>query len=268
MLEVTILKTIHQGKDEAIKLRPYIDKCDVFSLEQACATEEEAKIFEQEWEKTLKESRVYAKRFVEIRYNGKSLDGADYQIFSFDELHRSNKPLYLAERFFNAQEAKKVSSKKFGFRILRQEALKSIKNRKIEDFLRLSQGYFIMLFEGIDMRDKEIARNIECAEESIRLRYPQLADKKIINWSIQIGGNHKPEEHTSKKLDVVNLVTHKNLVSIMGKEYDLCQNKSEVSEVERLRWGLLYFVGKESFRYTEQEINMANYDGLLRMATK
>ena len=181
MLEVTILKTRHHGKDESIKLRPYIDNCDLFSLEQACATEEQARILEMDWEKTLKKSKVYAKRFVEIRYHGNSVDGANYQTFLFDALHGANRSIYLAERFTNICEAEKVSSKKTTFKMLRQESLKRLKNKRIDDFLIFSKGYFAILFEGINMRDKEIARNIENAEESIRLRYPQLSNKENIN---------------------------------------------------------------------------------------
>src|SRR3989344_5312969 len=55
MLEITILKTHHRGEEEARKLLPYIQCCDVFGIESPLCTQQKAEEKEKEWTKILQQ---------------------------------------------------------------------------------------------------------------------------------------------------------------------------------------------------------------------
>ena len=54
MLQVTLLQVVHEGKDEALKLIPYIARSDIFSPEAMLLTEAKAREAERQWERILK----------------------------------------------------------------------------------------------------------------------------------------------------------------------------------------------------------------------
>ena len=55
---------------------------------------------------------------------------------------------------------------------------------------------------------------------------------------------------------------------MIRKEYQLLQNKSKISEIERLRWGMLILACRGDISNSVEEIESLDYEGLVRLTTK
>src|SRR3989344_6796956 len=269
MLEVTILKVIHNGINEAKKLMPHIQNCHVFAPEAAISTEVDSRKIELLWQKLLKKSREYVQVFQRYKHNQVGLrDKGEYFCTRDDLLYLSKRALWLTERFSNEEARKRWDQ---------LQEIEGAMNNTHTAFARKDLKLFnrsrITALEGLlkftRARDQEIARNIEDSEGRIREAYPWLEDETI-KWCIEIGGSHKPERYTEVKANVITLgdissmppFTRK-LISLYGRE-DII----DVPEVERLRLSLLLFAGRRDFVYTEDQINVADYEELVKMFTK
>lgn len=103
MLDVTILKVYHATEKEAKKLRPYIEKCDVFSPEGSLALDKEVDKEENKWNEALKTvSRSRIKKWLENNNDNSHLINAEiiaYRAKMFDQLYISKRLLWHVERF-------------------------------------------------------------------------------------------------------------------------------------------------------------------------
>ena len=89
------------GRESAVKLRPYIKECDIFSSEAAGRSEQGADSFEKQWLSLLALSRTEFRR---------SLISPDNEYMAFirelqESLHYEKKPVHILERFSETDSA-------------------------------------------------------------------------------------------------------------------------------------------------------------------
>lgn len=259
MLEVTILKTIHSGAEEAKKLRPYIRDCDIFSPEYAYWNESISKIFEAKWREVLKESRNQATKFVEGWgvISDKNVRSYNFQIMQ--DLYREKKLVWLAERFLD-KPANYGASKKEVVR-LSQESSVLLQRGNVEDFLKTLRKCYEAISDEVIERDIEIARNIDNGETEIRRSYPELAHKEPIKWFIQIGECHEPEKHVK--------TNNPKSVDLGSKKEYTRKSVEEITDTDLLRNGLFELLSRGILRnHTAEQIENLSYDQLLKLAEK
>ena len=172
MLEVVILKTFHGGRikaeaeQNARKLLPYIQSCDVFSIEAAFMTREEAEAEEHGWATliSLDVSRARIMEALEHFYQKEIRMGISHSDMRYhtkleEYLLRQKKLLYYTERWedLNERDRLKKLSEETDSKFCGGLAL--ISQDKIEDGLAL-------LYDGIQLqitssrpRDRHIAHN-------------------------------------------------------------------------------------------------------------
>src|SRR3989344_7827695 len=196
MLDTTILKIEHSKEDNAKKLLPYIQKCNVYAPEAAFVTLEWAEKDEKDWEDFLGsgKSRTHLAKALRERYADFPQDDTAFTIKEYDYLFQNQRLIWNLERF-SQEEGRYI-----------EEELEQIKDDHEEAFLLLldfrdmqrylQKSYLSYGRAGLlqRMRDKEIARNLEHGEKQIKLRYPSLSDKDPLQLVLAIGANHSPEE--------------------------------------------------------------------------
>jgi len=93
------------------------------------------------------------------------------------------------------------------------------------EYLRLYWELSKIIKKVSGERDKEIARNIDKAEEDIRERYDHLRDKETIRLTVMMGSLHFPESFTKHPVEVINLMA--NLDNLSHKcQLDIRSGKS------------------------------------------
>ena len=118
MIEITLLKCKHAGKEEARKLLPYIQNSDVFAPEAGYGTEDSVAEYEEYWESILssrlsrtrfnKENEIImSKRFGLTNDLERRKLKQEYGLVLYDYLFRNRVLLWHVERF-SKQEAEKV----------------------------------------------------------------------------------------------------------------------------------------------------------------
>lgn len=237
MLEVTILKTNHAGVEEARKLLPYVQGSDAFGLELEATTKDRAKVFEESWARVLKSdiSRTGFLRQLDSISNCPIPSFKDYLDKAFDYMFRSRTPLYYAERWNNEDDA----SKPIRMRILGFEqymlGLEMINHGKeIEGIQKCYDGAKMQVVSAIE-RDKNIAENLETAEESLREIYPTLRDVDPIRLGIQIGRSHQPERYSKLPFRIIRLdADFKQADKIIKKIDELIYDGASCEEVAPL----------------------------------
>ena len=109
MIELTLLKVTHSGEQEARKLIPYIQDCDVFGIEGAICTEREASENERVWQRLLgtdiSRSRLQEMPYVSILDEKRRV----YTAKVIDYLFRNKRLLWSTERF-TEEEAQMVKN--------------------------------------------------------------------------------------------------------------------------------------------------------------
>ncbi len=210
MLEVKLLKVTHSGKKEAKKVLPYLDNADIFGLEVSNLTEEEASLKEANFEKVLTTGVSKDKFFRSLKANlersGMHSGMRKYQTTIYGGVFMKKLPLWHLERFGVRRRDELMSSR--GEYLDKMELCYELTTRGDED------NFLKVYWEGLNMnkqmsieRDKEIARNIDQAEERIRSRYNNLRDKESVRMVAMVGSEHFPEKFTNHPVEIVNLVS-------------------------------------------------------------
>jgi len=170
MLEITILKTHHRGEEEARKLLPYIQCCDVFGIESPLCTQQKAEEKEKEWTKILQQDMSTDEfiRAFDKTSKGKKDTKAEEQKYlylrkTYEQLFVERKPLWHSERWIIPPSSSQST--------IRQKA------------------------ELIRARDRQIAENLASAEQILRKTYERLQEKPVINLTLTVGALHTPESY-------------------------------------------------------------------------
>ncbi|MBX4196737.1 hypothetical protein KW805_04060 [Candidatus Pacearchaeota archaeon] len=213
MLNIQILKTTHIFEDQARKLLPYIQKCDVFAPEIPCKLERECTEEEEKWSSLLRSSKTrsgFLRDHDDENFHllssedQKTRESAKYQRILRDYLFRCRKPLYVAERW-------QVSRPDIS--IIRNPSISSPKE---------AYNHFKSLIDLSRRRDDNVAENLLKAEERIKTVYPAFQEKQVILLTLEIGAYHRIEDRV-KGVDIIEVYKqhpHIPLASERRKELD------------------------------------------------
>jgi hypothetical protein len=205
MMQITLLKVKHEGMAEAEKLRPYIQRAHVFGCESAGMKEEEARKTERFWLNLIRtisaeDFRVVCPQF----YPYHAQLQRDYCVVRDGYLFAHTIPLWHIERF-NPQEARHLKKAAHNNNQLYTQALLALGKGNRDLFLQHVTRYFEENDRLMNLRDKEMARNLASAEARIRKNYPFLRDKDPLSLTACVGALHNPERSLSSPVEVINL---------------------------------------------------------------
>lgn len=204
MLEVTILKVTHAGREEARKLLPYIKQADVYAPEEAAVTEELAQQYESSWEQVLSSgwSRTRFIKATEEKLRLFPPNIKDYILTERDYLYQRKVPIWSVERY-QRQEAQRLREMKERQDLLHERALDSLARGNNNGFLTQLWDSLRLEKEITQIRDQHIADNLSTAEKRIRQRYTSLLALQPLQLTVHLGALHRPEMYLS-----IPVVTH------------------------------------------------------------
>ncbi|MBI2672101.1 hypothetical protein HYX16_04160 [Candidatus Woesearchaeota archaeon] len=206
MLELKILKVEHSGKEEAEKLEPFIEECDVFSPEFAYSTERATKKLEDTLENAIKKNDFgfFSDKINSSAYKA-SPEIREYVLMQYFLLFKHKKPTFYLEKH-TKEKGHRLFEIQIDFEKAKFQAF--VKSRVTKDIERLAEIFWDILgieFTLAKIRDKNMVKNILMAESLIRQRYERLREKKTIKLIIAIGGLHNPEKYLNIPASVVDL---------------------------------------------------------------
>jgi hypothetical protein len=268
MLELTIIKERHETEGEAKKLLPYIEKCDIYGIENANCSISDAIDMETQWrDRSLK--RASRTEFMNVRqsvYRGASKDFALYGLKRDDYLFRMQKPLWIAERFAD-NESVTLKEKMAESFLAADLTLGFLEAKKIEEFSSLFLEEVVTMFENMQIRDRNIAKNIEGAEKYVREFWPSLASVEKIKLVLGIGAMHAPEDFLARPYNVVDLYGPLPLqAELQFKMQDTWKKSGQVARRDLLAYGvtLLQNKGNIGLEVSSQEIRNLDFDELVQ----
>jgi hypothetical protein len=208
-LDITLLKVRHEGKEEARKLFPYIDNCDVFCPEATLCSASWVETYEQEWLCQIMHIIPYTPpKFSDDFGSG------EYIAEWYPYLYSKAKPVYLLERWNISYEASNALQLENHQLHERWKKVKIIDESNIQEWEE-----YIMRFEKITrMRDEHIGMQLNLAEQNLRRKHGFLREKKTISLCAYVGAAHCPEKYTSLPVKIVELtepVVFKELIEII-----------------------------------------------------
>ncbi len=213
MLHATILKTHHQFESEARKLVDYVRSAHAFSYESSGTTVQGAFEIEKKWKSILdaSHSRSRFKREILPTF-GANLDASQkaYVHTLLEYLHRNETPVYIAERF-SIEESKRENELYTKGLWMQANGYSLIEAGHRQAGIEKVYGGLVKEVQRQCLIDKNIANNLNSAEEVIRARYGIVADP--LSLFIQIGAVHSPEDYVdsqngSLQVSVLSLADH------------------------------------------------------------
>lgn len=210
MLEIKVLKVIHYGEKEARKLIPHIENTDIYAEENAGATEEMARAHEKNWQWVINSSGWSFDQFVRNREAAQKAqrrgqDDGQYALFQSSYLFAEKVPIYVVERFSQAEHEKIMASHKLEDLAL-HEAVEHLGEGRVDQYIEAYKRSLQLGKEKDELRDRHIAKNLECAEAYLRGIYPSLSKKEPLRLTVSLGSLHSPEKYTSIPIELCSLV--------------------------------------------------------------
>ncbi len=207
-LDITILKVSHSGADEAKKLVPYIQQCDVYAPEAAFGTEYGAKFAEREWITALSDDKMYRKAMQNLVSRAQSLECELLdQAYALKEqviLLRERKPKWHVERFSSRMKISPLTDKYRGLFVAAARSFDALRKGDVNAYVQWMYEATKAKVEVVDERDRHIANQLLQCEEGIRETYPHIEDD-LIKLTIRVGALHRPEYYLEGPVQVVSL---------------------------------------------------------------
>lgn len=286
MLKITKLEVVHLGEEEARKLLPFIKNADVYSPESALATEEKDRVGELGWKKIL-ESKMSRTKFSKLRpviegnnkyvekWNNKYVEKGNnkYAEKELDYLFVNKIPIWFLERG-NSERVKILNDLTVASEEGAHIAAKDLIQGNITGYVTHFFNSLKLQARYTEIRDRDIALNLESAEANIREFYPQIADREPLKLTFNLGALHKPERYTSLPIEIRSLIGGADPIIIEGTAVlkDISDGKSlEVMRKAILRLGLesLLSGGRVSFdRSLLKELNERELENFIRSVKK
>lgn len=213
MLETTILKAAHIFAAPAKKCLPYVQNCDVFGSEHTMvgAGDDEAV-----WEQVLRGSRKKFEGFnMFVHKNLHAFERAFGELL-MKYAYTERRPKWFIERY-TEEESQDLARMFKESNELDHLAVRRFREGKEEDAFAFWEKYHVSLNEYLIRRDTHMARQLECAEESIRKRYPALQEKEPLKYTLFVGSAHMPEQHMSIPAQVVNIDGEEHILNYIRK---------------------------------------------------
>ena len=232
MINLRILKVTHSRK-EYEKLLDHVKWSNVWSSEYAGYNEDLAVRTEKSWERVLKLKPAR----LEFEAMRSDLDSPSNHLEYSNGLNwylcSGQVPLWISERLPD-KEFKEVYRLKDVESDLRERSLVSLHSKDIEGYFKLTLRS-LKVGERLDeLRDKNIARNLDASEEMIRKRYKILRSIDPLNLGISLGGLHSPENYMRRAVEVIDLTS--SCISLPDK---LCREALNGIEKDRLKVPML-----------------------------
>jgi hypothetical protein len=231
MLDLKILKVEHSGKEEAEKLEPFIEECDLFSPEFSYALEITAQIFDEALERSI-EKNDFSFFEDEIKpYTDKLIPGIrTYVLTQYFLLFKHKKPTFYLERHSIEENARFMDIER---EIEVEQVMAITKYLSTKDIEKFAETFWNILrieIELLAIRDKNMAQSISTAERLVREKYKKLGDKSCINLTIVVGSLHSPERYITLPSSVIEL--HKHKTNLEEQIYAACIKGEKLEEVK------------------------------------
>lgn len=233
MLEVTLVKTsLHVGRERAREVAPYIKGSDVCAPESAAFKEESAREYEAVWNKNLSMPRARFSRWLDqfVINKNQHFGMQEFCREIYETMHRAKVGSWHIERF-SEEEAKRVHGLYADFlRFFREGAIQAISGQTELGIRYLENAYKNTLL-GTEIRDKNIAKNIESAEDAIRKTYPHIT-RDPLRLCIVIGSAHRPERYTDFPMGFANLSDY-NSMGEYSRRVEMALDSGDRRELDR-----------------------------------
>jgi hypothetical protein len=212
-MNTTLILSDHGTEEDFARIRPYLDRCNVVSIEQACSSTEEAQEFEEmilAYQQGRKDPKAFLQNTKESDYSG--------FLLAFDRyLIEEKKPLVLVEKFEKppTKELNKghISNMYFGY--VQRHAVTSCLTNFLQDF----KSHWQVMRNLSDLRDKNIGNNLKSVVlDRIRELHPDLSE---IHYGISVGRAHQPEKYFD----------FDNIVNLEPREYHFINSFFTAPEV-------------------------------------
>lgn len=264
MLELTILKVRHSDETEARKLLPHISQCDVYSPECSGQTTTQASRLEQLFLRWFQESRT---KFLEtLNKSVKPQRGSNmtYYIKETDYLYRAKKPVWFAERN-TVEEANILGLLYSEGHTLTKQSFNALCCGNLTEFVEKQYRANIIYDRASKLRDENMGKNINNAENHIRQLYPQLCSIEPLKYTIRIGAMHSPEKYTFIPAKIQMLVDYADFKEELIKK--IADGRSSIEDCKR---DLAVFgISKISKEYriglTKEELQKNSFEELLKI---
>ena len=262
MLEVTILKVEHDTEESAQKLLPYIKKCDVYAPERAFLTIGDAEVIEQKFKGLLSLNLNKNKLYEILEQSPYNTVYPEFSRKEWEYLYRERKCLWHVERFLPEEEEKGTERCNILYAIIEKVELELL-DGNIEEYLKEFRNHLLLQEQICEQRDIHIAQNLASAEENIRKRYPQLAEKESISLCVALGADHRVEELYPTAVPVYLLDAPR---TVMDRFNDVRTKKIPPDEINS---ALLLAVGATIILgFSEAEVEQLGFDELTEKIRK
>lgn len=250
MLEVTILKVAHgntpstSGEQEARKLIPFVQECNIFGMEFSYMTEKDARAIEMFWTGLLGISRSCANEEIAAwqsrAENGGRFPDGGYIAAEFDHLHCNGVPLFIPERWPYGTDVRETCKQYLRGISLYEEGIHSLSSGNAKGGIRLAYEGVVLCVRSNERRDAHMAEVIRSAEENIRSFYPDLSEDPL-KYCVALGAAHRVEDLLERDPLVVSL-----LPKSMNPVFELVNKVRDGASCEEVAQLISYIAHQES----------------------
>lgn len=267
-LSVSLLKVYHLGMDEARKVLPYTQKCDIFSLESMGMTDDAARTEEAEWLGLIGRNDVSRNLFstslkeTKDRTNGPNI--VRYCDTVMEYIFRQKIPIWHTERYATEREADTILRLSYDSNKMFWQGIDALSRGAINGYFDRFKRFMEYAMQRDNLRDQNIGHNLSSAEEKIRADFPTLREKELIRLALFLGYSHTPEKHTPIPIHTDRLVEDQKvdlLDRITGLLYESMDRFEELKE-DILRVGALQLSKERKWAIPQIAIQKMSYKEL------
>ncbi|MEK6927454.1 MAG: hypothetical protein AABX11_03395 [Nanoarchaeota archaeon] len=263
MIEVRIIKEIHNTAERARMLRPHVEWCDIYGKENAFCPIPLAEAIEKEWSAMLNESRTAFKAWRNECYKGAYIPQREFSLVQDDLLYRNGRHIWFVERWGENGAGHRTWAEELQSKERETLQLLASKNisRFIEEYILRMKG----MYEATEIRDRNIAENLNASERLIRGSFPYLKDKEVIKLAVGLGYSHKPERFMHVSPEIVELapISLNSLEVIEELNIQTTQRWREtgqISERDALAHAIARLPASQRFGLNREELILGSSD--------
>ena len=190
----------------------------------------------------------------------------DYVKTEKSYLYRNKKTIWHLERFSSERsrellEAEAKRERQF------EESVYHLEKGNVKTFLDSHANILRSEIIDIEIRDREVARNIDRAEQEIRKTFPQFEKRDIIYLRGYIGSLHQPEKYSRLLSNgaIINLPEDsKTLADRL--DYAIMEGKIGTTEMEELtlRYGVWVLIKNGRLDMAGRDVEEMSFEDLVK----
>jgi hypothetical protein len=214
MLTTTLLKVRFAGRERAAALEPYINACDIYSLELGLLTETQAVGIEEEWNAMLRQELTpqafkgwYSSRLWRPSQDPESIAYKDHEIAL---VARHRKPLYFIGRHARPSQIEDIAREaQRGMQLQSDGAIAYLLGKKRQGLLHTYGQGLLHTYDGIKRYNLALQRAhrtmaADISEANVRRRHPTIRSDPL-RLTACVGALHAPEKYATAPLEIVHL---------------------------------------------------------------